>query len=197
METAGLRGERVRLTMEDAKTLAQYYSRWSRNSELYRLMDSGITRPQSIKASEKGFEEFLESKPNERSFFFSVRTLADDRLIGDVGLEIVGWAHGEAFVGIGLGEPEFWGKGYGTDAMWVVLRYAFDELNLRRVSLNTFEYNPRAVRSYEKVGFRHEGAVRGWLLREGRRWDVTFMGILREEWQAEQTKNITGERGTW
>jgi RimJ/RimL family protein N-acetyltransferase len=66
--------------------------------------------------------------------------------------------------------------------MKIILRYAFTELNLQRVSLNVFEYNPRGVRSYEKAGFSHEGRERGLLLREGKRWDVIFMGILREEW---------------
>jgi RimJ/RimL family protein N-acetyltransferase len=92
--------------------------------------------------------------------------------------------NGDAFVGIGIGDRELWGKGYGTEAMKLMLRFAFQELNLRRVSLNTFEYNPRAVHSYEKAGFVHEGCERDWLHREGRRWDLIYMGILREEWLA-------------
>jgi RimJ/RimL family protein N-acetyltransferase len=59
-------------------------------------------------------------------------------------------------------------------------------LNLNRVNLNVFEYNPRAIRSYEKVGFKHEGVVRDWMAREGKRWNVVFMGILRREWEALQ-----------
>jgi RimJ/RimL family protein N-acetyltransferase len=66
--------------------------------------------------------------------------------------------------------------------MNVLLRFAFTEVNLRRVTLSVFEYNPRAIRSYEKAGFRHEGRVRKALNKEGRRWDVLFMGILRDEW---------------
>ena len=66
--------------------------------------------------------------------------------------------------------------------MKVVLRYAFTELNLQRLTLTVFEYNPRAVRAYEKTGFRHEGRLRQFLNREGRRWDMLFMGILRHEW---------------
>jgi RimJ/RimL family protein N-acetyltransferase len=54
---------------------------------------------------------------------------------------------------------------------------------LRRVTLTVFEYNPRAIRSYEKVGFCHEGRVRGALLREGKRWDILYMGILNEDWK--------------
>jgi len=87
-----------------------------------------------------------------------IRTLDGDCLIGEIGLDGIKYTHGDAFVGISLGERDFWGKGYGTDAMRVLLRFAFTELNLRRVSLDVFEYNPRAVRSYEKVGFVVEGA---------------------------------------
>ena len=91
-------------------------------------------------------------------FGFAIRTLSDDRLIGDIGVWIESWAHGEAWVGIGLGERDYWGNGYGTDAMRLMLRFAFDELNLQRVSLGVYAYNPRAIRSYEKAGFRREGS---------------------------------------
>ncbi|MCJ7660780.1 MAG: GNAT family N-acetyltransferase [Anaerolineales bacterium] len=94
----------------------------------------------------------------------------------------VHWSHGDSSVGIGIGEREYWSKGYGTDAMNVILRFAFDELNLYRISLNVFEYNQRAIRSYEKVGFVVEGREREFLRRAGRRWDMIFMGLLREEW---------------
>lgn len=66
--------------------------------------------------------------------------------------------------------------------MRLALRFAFMELNLHRVTLDVFEYNPRAIRSYEKAGFREEGRRRQLLLRNGRRWDEIEMGILREEW---------------
>ena len=69
-----------------------------------------------------------------------------------------------------------------VDAMKVALRYAFTELNLRRVTLTVFEYNPRAIRSYEKTGFQHEGRLRGALLRDGKRWDMFYMGILCDDW---------------
>ena len=107
--------------------------------------------------------------------------LADDRLIGLADLTPI-WPHSDGWLGIGLGEREYWGKGYGSDALRVLLRFAFTELNLQRVSLNAFEYNARAIRSYEKAGFRVEGRVREWMRRDGRRWDVIYMGLLREEW---------------
>lgn len=178
-----LRGELVHLTVEDPKTLAEPTSRWSRDSEFWRLMDISTARPYSTRQTLNWFEKDLEPAPN--SFFFSVRTNAHDRLIGDVELDGICWQHQDAFVGIAIGEREFWGKGYGTDAMRVLLRFAFTELNLRRVTLSVFEYNPRAIRSYEKVGFVHEGRERGVIERSGRRWDVLSMGILRQEWAAQ------------
>ena len=90
--------------------------------------------------------------------------------------------HSDAWVGIGIGERDFWSKGYGTDMMKVCLRYAFLELGMQRVALGLHAYNPRALRSYEKAGFQLEGRTRQDVLREGKRTDTLWMGILREEW---------------
>jgi RimJ/RimL family protein N-acetyltransferase len=76
-----------------------------------------------------------------------------------------------------------WNKGFGTEAMKLILRYAFDLLNLNRISLTVFEYNARAILSYEKAGFRVEGQHRKWVNRDGKRWDLISMGILQSEWR--------------
>ena len=176
-----LKGEFVRLGAVDPEELSRAFARWSRDSEFKRLLDADPIRIQSQMGSQKWLEkEIEEQKVNQH--WFTIRTLADDKLLGDIDLYIVNWASGDAFVGLGIGEREFWNNGYGTDAMKVILRYAFTEVNLHRVTLTVFEYNPRAIRSYEKAGFRHEGRLRGFLNREGKRWDSLFMGILREEW---------------
>ena len=178
------RGELVRLVAEDPQTMAEAYSRWQRDSEYWRLMASGAAYTHSVQAAKVHIEKEIDHQPPASMFY--IRTLEDDRLIGDVGLDPVRDSHADTFVGIAIGEREYWGKGYGSDAMRVILRYAFTELNLHRVSLNVFEYNPRAIRSYEKVGFIHEGRARGVLHRAGRRWDLLYMGILRAEWEAQQ-----------
>jgi RimJ/RimL family protein N-acetyltransferase len=186
MEMELFKGKLVRLSAEDPETIADHFSRWSRDSEYTRLLDSGATRQFSVKATKEWIEKELEKDPADM-FTFMIRTLEDDCLIGDIGLEEFHWMHGDAYVGIGLGDRDYWGKGYGTDAMKVILRYAFNELNLHRVSLSVFEYNPRAIRSYEKVGFIHEGRVRQYLHKEGRRWDLFFMGITKDEWLGTQS----------
>ena len=173
------RGDLVRLAAIDPEESAAAISRFSHDSEYYRLMDSYPCRLFTKEGTKKWIEKEL---GNEHVIVFAIRTLTDDRLIGDVGLDGLFWNHGDTFLGIGVGDREFWGKGYGSDAMRVVLRYAFTELNLRRVTLNVFEYNPRAIRAYEKLGFQQEGRVRKYLNREGRRWDLVYMGIMKEEW---------------
>lgn len=183
MDSNLFKGELVRLTMDDPKVAAEAFSRWQRNSGYWRLMSSGPAYSYSVQAVKKWLEEDME-KETPSFFPFLIHRLEDDCLIGDIALDGVRFNHGDTFVGISIGDPQYWGKGYGTDAMRVILRYAFDELNLHRVSLDVFEYNPRAVRSYEKAGFKVEGRLRQTLNREGRRWDMIFMGILREEWQA-------------
>ena len=174
-------GKLVRLSAYDPDELSKALSRWFRNSEYFRLLSSSFGPMQSPRAVAELIEkEVLELSP--ASYFFSIRTIAEDKLIGDLALDVVDWSGRDAFVGLGIGETENWGKGFGSDTMNVLLRFAFTEINLRRVTLTVFEYNPRAIRSYEKAGFRHEGRERKVLNRDGRRWDILFMGILREEW---------------
>lgn len=175
-------GELVRLTAANAERDAQTMASWSRDSEYGRLLDSDPALPKSVKSTQENIARWMETDRPD-GIGFVIRTLADDRLIGFVGLNGIRWKDGDAFIGIGIGEREYWGNGYGTDAMRVILRYAFTELNLHRVSLNVFEYNPRAIRSYEKAGFTIEGRERQVLCRDGRRYDVIGMGILREEWE--------------
>ncbi len=173
------RGELVRLAAMNPEELGPLLSRWDRDSQRIRLLDSDP----SILFSEKIRKEWVEKQIEKEIFYgFTIRPLADDRVVGELGLGGLRWNHGDAFVGIGLGDRADWNKGYGTDAMHLILRYAFLELNLHRVSLGVFEYNPRAMRSYEKAGFKPEGRMRGTLHRDGRRWDDIFMGVLRSEW---------------
>ncbi len=183
MATDILKGKLVRLAAEDAVEHGKAISAWDCDSEWWRLLS---TEPSNLFSSKKitGWIETDQEKEPPSGYHFAIRTLDDDRLIGFIGLDGTSFPNSESFVGIGIGERQYWGKGYGTDAMRVILRYAFQELNLRRVALNTFEYNPRAIRSYEKAGFIHEGRSREYLWREGRRWDLIYMGILREEWLA-------------
>jgi RimJ/RimL family protein N-acetyltransferase len=175
-----LTGEKVRLVPIDAERDSILFSLWHRNSEYSRLLDSDPARQFSSIATKKWIEE------NELAHdfvSFGIQSIEDGTILGDIGLGDFSGQFTNTFVGLGIGDPQYWGKGYGSDAMRIILRYAFEILNFHRVSLTVFEYNTRAIRSYEKCGFQHEGRLREFLSREGRRWDLLFMGITRYEWQ--------------
>lgn len=178
-----LEGSLVKLTAQDSEVMAKNFARWNQDTEWLRLLDTEPPRMPSEKKWKEWLEKDLE-RDNHDAHFFAICTLESQTVIGFIGLFDLFQHHGDTLVAIALGERDYWGKGYGTDAMRIMLRYAFNELNLRRVGLIVFEYNPRAIRSYEKAGFVPEGRVREVILRDGKRWDFMYMGILREEWMA-------------
>ncbi|HPH95441.1 MAG TPA: GNAT family protein [Anaerolineaceae bacterium] len=178
MEDKIYKGKLVRLAIQQ-KDNVKAYERWNLDSEYARLADSDP----SYLWSRQQMAEWID-KEEDCQVSFNIRTLADDKLIGGVGLWISDWASRNAWVGIGIGEREYWGKGYGTEAMRLIVRFGFRELNLNRISLDVFGYNERAVRSYEKVGFKVEGRMREWINRAGVRSDLIYMGLLRREWEA-------------
>jgi RimJ/RimL family protein N-acetyltransferase len=172
-------GELVRLTaprQEDAATLA----RWSHDAGYLRAVDTDYARPRgpdafapSDRASANAAADAVE---------FRLRTLDDDRLIGFVALHSIEWNNRAGLLSIGIGEPDYRGKGYGSDALRLILRYAFDELNLERVGLDVIANNAAAIRAYEGAGFSKEGVLRRAVLRDGQHHDRILMGILRDEW---------------
>ncbi len=127
--------------------------------------------------------EYRESQPREKSARFGMET-KDGVPIGLFALDNIDPLHRVAEVGAGIGEPAYWSGGYGTDAMLLIVQYAFDWLDLRRLYLTTMGHNLRAQRQVEKCGFTREGMqrrkVRGGNGGEFR--DFLWYGMLREEW---------------
>jgi len=174
-------GELVRITAEEPEANAKTEIHWQSDTEFHRLADSYPAKLKSEKKFKEQFEKEIEDGFAARRYSFSIRTLAEDKHIGFFVL-VVDLINSEGWVGIGIGDRDFWGKGYGSDMMRLCLQYAFTELNVHRVSLGVHDYNPRALRTYEKVGFQLEGTTRGDIFREGRHADSLWMGILRDEW---------------
>lgn len=179
MNTTNFTGNLVRLAAFDPEKDAEHLARWNQDSHFQQLSSSGPAKLWTVKE----MKEWLEKHADEL-YNFTIRTIDDDRVIGNVDLNGMDWVTRNCWVGIGIGEREDWGKGYGTDAMNLVLQFAFESLNLNRVSLTVFDYNERAVASYRKAGFREEGRLRQWMQRGGERHDLIFMGVLRDEWEA-------------
>lgn len=102
--------------------------------------------------------------------------------IGSCGYHEIEWRNRVGEVGIVVGARDYWGKGYGTDAMQTLVAWGFYTLNLNRVQLRVFADNERAIRSYQKVGFQIEGRLRQASFYHGGYRDLLYMGVLREDW---------------
>jgi RimJ/RimL family protein N-acetyltransferase len=174
-----LTGELVKLAANDPEKDPAVMEIWHRDSEFFQLGYGRIAQPWTAKMLRQRIEGSA-GEANEP--VFAIHTIAEDKLIGQMGMWI-DQPHGDAYVWILIGERAYWGKGYGTDAMRVFMRYAFEEMNLHRLTLRVFGFNQRAIRSYEKCGFAHEGKSRGSMQRMGQRWDEFWMGITRADWE--------------
>jgi RimJ/RimL family protein N-acetyltransferase len=106
--------------------------------------------------------------------------------VGNIAVFGINWRLRSAEIGILIGDKRYWNKGYGTEAMQVILKHGFETLNLHRMYLRVFQTNPGAIRAYEKAGFIHEGIQRQAEFRNGQYVDVLMMSVLLEEWQARQ-----------
>jgi RimJ/RimL family protein N-acetyltransferase len=177
-EESLFRGKLVRLSAPREED-AEAFSRWSEDARYLRNLDTDYARP--VPAREFA-ERFNAQRGNAQAVEFHLRTLEEDRLIGFVAVHSIEWNNQSALLAIGIGEPDYRGKGYGGDALQLILGYAFRELNLHRLGLDVIANNQPAIRAYEKAGFRREGAMREAVLRDGRRYDRVLMGILRDEW---------------
>jgi RimJ/RimL family protein N-acetyltransferase len=150
---------------------------WFNDQEVARTLLRN--RPVNLRVEEAFIDKLYET--DDVALGIAVRE--DDRLIGATGLHDIDVRCRHALFGIVIGIKTEWDKGYGTEAAALMVRHAFETLNLNRVSLKVFENNPRGMRAYEKVGFKREGVLRQEQYRDGRYWDTIVMGILREEWK--------------
>ncbi len=132
--------------------------------------------------TEEQIHQWLASRPgiDDRADYAILRK--EDRVyLGDVVLSDVDEDNGSAAFRIALTGPDVFGKGYGTEATKLILGYAFDVVGLHRVSLEVFDFNPRARRAYEKAGFVQEGVQREALWWDGEWHDVVTMALLKND----------------
>lgn len=137
-----------------------------------------IHRPTNL-ATEEAFIDAVSRSDDDIVFGICDRDIG--KLIGVAGLHRIDRKNRHAMFGIFIGGARSRGKGHGTEATAMVVRYAFDTLNLNRVCLHVYADNKPAIRAYEKVGFRKEGVLRQDSYRRGRYWNTLVMGILRGE----------------
>jgi RimJ/RimL family protein N-acetyltransferase len=153
-------------------------TRWYRDPELARL-----TRYQTRPMTHAEVERFFQVRMMAHdALAYSIVELPDWRLVGFTTFSSLDPDNGSVLFHITIGEHDAWGRGLGTEATELMVGHAFERLMLHRVGLTVFSYNIRAIRAYEKAGFRVEGRLRDAIQRDGRYFDEVQMGILADEW---------------
>jgi RimJ/RimL family protein N-acetyltransferase len=176
-------GQLIRLTGIDLEKDPETEARWMRDPAYLRSFGEDVAFPKSAWQVKKQYEA-LEKDADEHAtmFHFQLRPLDDERLLGFARVCWISWPNASGFVQLAIGDPADRRKGLGADALGVLLRYAFDELNLHRLSARVPEYSLPAQRLFGKFGFQVEVRARRMLERDDRRWDQLEYGLLRSEW---------------
>ena len=133
-------------------------------------------------------KEYLENNRGTDGVFVIV-TLDGDKMIGTVGLEDFNWINRTATLGIFIGDENYRNNGYGTEAINLILEYGFKYKNLQNIKLDLIELNERALRCYQKCGFKEYGRRRKCRFINGKYYDSISMDILAEEFNGDYIRN--------
>jgi len=178
-KTAFLKGEQIFLRAASVDDASENYLSWINDPETTRGLVAGLF-PSTLQDLRQYLQQIESSKD---SVMFAICDNNTNQHIGNVKLDRFDWVSGTCELGILIGEQTFWGKGIATEVCRLVLDYAFDRLNLRKVLLAVYANNPGAIAVYKKIGFQLEGTLRKHVFQEGEHVDKHFMGIFSNERQ--------------
>lgn len=175
-----LRGDRVWLRPLEARDMPAYVAGIN-DTEVGGF--AGYRIPTTLADATAWLERHAAKSRTGEGYFFAVCEMGDDRFIGTIWFKDVNTLDRNAELAIFM-DKEHIGSGWGTDAQRTLLAFGFGTLGLERISLTASANNARAIRSYEKVGFQHEGVMRRSFRVDGQMEDTVLMAILRDEWEA-------------
>jgi len=172
-----LAGEKVRLRALELEDL-DHCLKWLNDWNVVRNL-SAVWYPISREAQRAWMEHHTQDDdPAEKTFV--IESLSGQYL-GNCGLELIDYRNSKARVGIVIGMQEYWDKGLGREALKLLALYAFDFLNLRKLYLDVYGFNQRALKCYLEVGFVQEGTFRKEFFRDGEYHDILCLGMFKEE----------------
>ena len=160
------------------KEYIPHYVKWFNDPEMLQYLM--MIRPMTLENEEQWYENAIK---NQNAVYFAILLIVDgkEHLIGNCAVKI-DWKNKLGHLGITIGEKDRWGKGYGSEAMQLLVNYCFQTLNMHKVELNVYDFNTRAIKSYTKLGFKEEGILRKSHYVNGKYVDLIAMGILKDEW---------------
>jgi len=172
-------GKTVRLRPE-RRSDKEYFLKWSNDPEVIHFDVEYL--PLTEMEQEKWWTQPSATDGSNAHFIMEAIDVAPPKPIGHLGLHVINHKNRCASAGIVIGEKAYWGKGYGTEAVRLLLRYGFEELNLHRIYAEVWSFNERSLRTCLKLGFREEGRRREAVFKNGVYYDEVVFGLLKKEW---------------
>ncbi len=177
-----LLGDRIYLSPRSIED-AEKFTEWMNDFEV-----TDYTAKSGKVMSLEGERKYLQENSNPEATF-SIITLDEDKLIGTVGLESVDHINRTATLGVCIGDKEYLNKGYGTEAIRLLLDYGFNYMNLHSIKLDVMSFNERALNCYKKCGFKEAGRIREDRFINGKYYDTIVMNILENEFSESYIRN--------
>lgn len=179
-------GDGIRLRAIEKADIPRFV-RWLNDPEVTRFLS--FFSPLSMAMEENWFEQQLKTSPAEGQVFSIEVQAGDDWIhIGNTGLHQIESINRSAEFGIFIGETGYHQKGLGLAATRLTMKHGFENLNLNRIYLYVCEANSRAINTYEKAGFVHEGVLREAVFKQGCYENLVLMSVLKSEWVSLPTK---------
>ena len=179
MRSPFLVGERLYLRPLETADVDGAYVAWLNDYEVTRYLETG-SYP-STPAMTARYVDAMTSSPD--NVFLAIVEKGTEIHVGNVKLGPIHRIHQRADMGIMIGDRTRWDRGYGREAVALIVRYGFERLNLHKIGLGVYADHEHAIRLYEGLGFQVEGRLRQHLFRDGRYHDKLVMGVLREEFK--------------
>lgn len=173
-----IEGEKVALGPVVEEDLDKFWFWVNDKTVTQYLSDKLFLGVYTRRMEEKWIRSILEGDRNTLTFAILLKPRYE--VIGVISLDKVNWISRNAELGVFIGSKDLWGQGLGSEAIMLLLDYAFNVLGLVKVYLRVIEYNRRAIRAYMKVGFREVGRLRKHVFRGKRFWDVIIMEIYSD-----------------
>jgi len=171
------------LTALDAKEDAPTVAAWTQDGCYIPLSDTVPPHPMSVAQAKKMLDELLKEADDKRNtFWFGIRTLDESELLGLTGLGWVDWSNGAAYMELNMKELAEYGRPSTKEALVLMQRYVFHELQMHRLSLTVLAYNEGLIAGLQKMGFAEEVRHREAVYRFGQRWDSVHFGMLAADW---------------
>ena len=175
-------GENI-ILREYRKEDLPFINSFTTDFEICKNLSDIFLRNHSLESTEKFLNSVLNNSSNDNLNYVIAekQTLS---YIGQIDIMNINWVSRIGTLGIVIGDKDFHNKGIGTEAINLLLRYAFERANLNKIELDVHEFNSGGIRCYEKCGFIQEGVIRESLYRDGKYFNTIKMGILKREFKA-------------